>query len=152
MPLHTRKIKEKLPLHSLNNTTMYKLKIKVTKEHIENAKMCGADPNLKGHNKGLYMVQNCAVALAIRDIFPKAMVTSLKLYPFGKHALITEEMNMFLPSRAQIFIHLFDKLTPEERIEKLPEIEFTIRVPQSVIDKINIDSLKEHETLELIEH
>lgn len=94
---------------------------------------------------------NCAVALAVRDIFPKAEVMSECIQPFGKSIQEIE-----LPEEAVLFISTFDRLkhAPEARLG-MPEISFEIDVPMEVIEKIGIDEakeiLKKSETLELVE-
>ena len=122
---------------------MTKLKIKVTKEILERSKYCGGGD--------LNVSQNCAVALAVRDIFPKAAVDGDYIWP---DADIKEGL-MPLPREVSAYIIEFDNLYPQDR-PKLPEIEFEVEIPDSVIEKINIEELKpllqNHPTLQLIEN
>jgi hypothetical protein len=133
------------------------LRIKVTKEHIEKAKNCEV---------GEYQ-QNCAIALAVRDIFPYAHV---ELGFFFLDALLFElwlkthkpsSLKRFetqhaikLPKKAKDFISIFDEATPEDRV-KLPELEFEVDIPDHILEEhINIEEIKEilngHPTLSLV--
>lgn len=136
---------------------MYTLKIKVTKEILEKSKYCGG-------NMG-----SCAIAQAVRDIFPTAIVgfVDMALFspdikevgneawmdfwykfkhekPKDNHISVSEEMYQF--------ISLFDR-TPEEERPNLPEQEFEINLCDKVIEKINIEEIKSvlenHPTLQL---
>lgn len=107
------------------------LKIKVTKEILERSKMCGDSSDAE-------TLTNCAIALAIRGIFPRAVVTDTSFRPFGYDKAKTR---ICLPISARVFINQFDESSPEERID-LPEIGFTISIPDEVIEKINIEELR----------
>lgn len=115
-----------------------KLKISVTKEILEKSHNCSETQ----------VAMNCAIALAVRDIFPDACVGPIGIRPFSNQIAIT------LPKNARQFIGQFDSSTPEERMEMSP-ITFEIEVPDEVIELINIDELKpllqNHPTLELLE-
>ena len=127
-----------------------KLKIKVTKEIIEKAKYCGTVSNL-------HTGQNCAVALAVRDIFPKAWVTRILILPFptiietvwGKSVDIDVPERIVLDVQTTNFIDNFDTYKPEDR-HKLPEYKFEVEVPQIIIDRINIEDITKSRTLELV--
>ena len=118
---------------------MTKLKIKVTKDILERSKMCLT-------NVGY----NCAVALAVRDIFPRAWVEDDCIMPVS-----VEQTKIPLPESATDFISKFDRYDAEERVN-MPELEFEISIPDEVIEKINIEELKpllqNHPTLQLIEN
>lgn len=122
---------------------MTKLKITVTKEVLEKSKYCGTEA-------GGTPTENCAIAVAIRDLFPGAAVgrSAIFFYPVQNSQPITQ-----LPEIAQEFIHRFDNLTPDKRI-KMDPVSFEIEIPDVVINSINIDELKplleNHPTLELI--
>ncbi len=126
----------------------YKLNIKVTKEILEKSKMCGKN------KVGL----NCAIALAIRDIFPSAWITGSKILIdpiFLKEGCgIKSKLAIKLPIEAIHFIHEFDRIKPKRRV-LMNEISFDIDIPDAVIEELNIDELKEvlkeSKTLELIE-
>ena len=123
---------------------MTKLKIKVTKEILERSKMCGTDD-------GKSVSQNCAVAHSVRDILPNAAVDGDNIWP---NSSLNDEL-IPLPIEAKIYISKFDYTHPDDR-PSLPEIEFEIEIPDSVIEKINIDEIKplliNHPNLELIEN
>ena len=112
-------------------------KITITKQIIEHSKYCGT--NNDAHTVG----NNCAVATALIDIFPNVHVTSNQFFPFGIDNKDQPAVSIPLPLIAQQFIKLFDGfcLTPRLRL-LLPEFEFTIDIPDEVIEQINIDEVK----------
>lgn len=139
----------------------YKLKINITKEILERSKFCnyipGTDRRISWHqhrdNPSLTPTINCAIALAVRDIFPLAQVEEETIEVY------TEDNSDFpvlinLPGKAGYFIRNFDINTPEERVSMKP-ISFEIDVPDQVIESINIDEVKDiiskKDILELIE-
>src|ERR1041385_86718 len=111
-------------------------KIRITKDIISQCKYCGID------NDVYEMGRNCAIAFALRDIFPQVYVTNFFVFPFGIDQ--GQALKMELPLIAQQFIKLFDGfyLTPNLRL-LLPEFDFTIDIPNEVIDTINIDEIKQ---------
>ena len=128
---------------------MTRLTIKVTKDIIEKSRFCGQVKDL--HNSSTH----CAIALAIRDIFPDARVSPNHIYPFGPIFLNNDDMKRVyiqLPKEAIIFISIFDNMDACQRLE-LAEITFDIEIPDIVIEKIDIDELKpllaNHPTLAL---
>ena len=137
-----------------------KLKITVTKEIYEKSALCGS-----GFYPG-FVADNCAVALAVRDVFPDASVgTKCISVPAGNGK--THHL-MQLPEIAREMIGRFDDVTisigglvyresPEYlalvtkmRCE-LPEFSFEIDVPEEVIESIDVSSVYEgHPTLEFV--
>ena len=117
---------------------LLQLKIAITKEIIEQCKNCG------NGNEEHEIGKNCAVAYALMDIFPDVYVTNYYAYPFGIGYEKEEALKITLPTIAQQFIKLFDgfSLTPKLRL-LLPEFEFTIDVPDEVVEQINIDEVRE---------
>ena len=113
-------------------------KIRITKDIIEQCKNCGAT------NDQFEISRNCAIALALQDIFPEVYVTNYYIFPLGISDETRKDVKIFLPVVAQQFIKLFDgfSLMPNLRL-LLPEFEFTIDVPDEVIDEINIDEIIE---------
>ena len=109
-------------------------KITISKEIIAQCKNCGTD------NDARLVENNCAIAIALTDVFPKVYVTNLFIFPFG----IDSELRIPMPLIAQQFINLFDgfRLMPGLRI-LLPAFEFTIDIPDEVVEQINIDDVKE---------
>lgn len=101
------------------------LTIHITKEVLEESKNCSG---AKG--------RTCAVAVAIRHIWPKAYVCTDEAYLNGKWYKDVAK----LPLMAQNFIDGFDRSTPEVRIAMEP-ISFNIVVPDEVINQINIDEV-----------
>lgn len=125
----------------------YKLKIKITKQILKDSMMCGTIDSRKAGNS---ISKSCAVALAVREVFPNAIVGPSTIRPVS--TIFTE---IKLPKDATDYILLFDSLTsrPEARLA-LPEFEFEIRIPEVVINQINLDEvrevLKNSKTLELV--
>ena len=110
-------------------------KIAITKEIIAQSKNCGT-----GNDDARLIENNCAIAVALADIFPSVYVTNLFIFPFG----IDSELKIPMPLIAQQFINLFDgfRLMPGLRI-LLPAFEFTIDIPDEVVEQINIEEVKE---------
>lgn len=118
-----------------------KLKIIITKEIIEKSHMCGTEgfPRI--------ISQNCAVALAVRDIFPLASIGPVSIKLFVKN-----HFELLLPEEARAFIHDFDMLrttNPKARLGLRP-FEFEIELPELLIDQIKIDDIYKSETLEIV--
>jgi hypothetical protein len=111
--------------------------IKVTKEILAMSKECGI------HNRE-NIGENCAIAHAVKDIFPDVSVTGSHFYPFGidkKNPI--DDLKIELPKIAQDFIKIFDSLTAIHKVRmRLPEFEFEIFIPDKVIAQINIDDAK----------
>lgn len=114
------------------------LKIAITKEIIEQCKNCGSE------NEEHEIGNNCAVAFALMDIFPDVYITNYYIFPFGIEHEKEQNLKIPLPIIAQQFIKLFDgfRITPKLRL-LLPEFEFTIDVPDEVIEEINIEEVRE---------
>jgi len=113
-------------------------KIAITKEIISHCKNCGTG------NEAPRIENNCAIAFALADIFPKVYVTNLCIFPFGIDGNKENDIKIPIPIIAQQFIKLFDGfyLMPNLR-PSLPEFEFTIEISAEVLDNINIDEIKE---------
>jgi hypothetical protein len=113
-------------------------KIAITKEIISLCKNCGTG------NEAHLVENNCAIAFALADIFPKVYVTNLFIFPFGIDGDKENDIKIPIPLIAQQFIKLFDgfRLTPRLRL-LLPEFEFTIDIPDEVIEQINIDEVRD---------
>lgn len=122
-----------------------KLKIKVTKEILEASKLCSTEP------LDFEVGKNCAVALAVREIFPNAWVRTDSIEPFGAHIKNEYKFKIHLPEEAIDFIREFDESNPSTRIQMNP-IEFEVDIPQAVINNIDISQLdlSKSKTLELI--
>lgn len=119
-----------------------KILIKVTKDVLERSKMCSVD-GLGIANK------NCAIAVAIRDLFPHANV--------AQYSCTLDELDIntkiVLPRDVSDFIESFDSSSPSKRVLMTP-FSFEIEVPEYVISKIGIGQvykvLSESRTLELV--
>ena len=125
-----------------------KMKIKVTKEILKKSMWC--HPN----QGNCFVGTSCAIALSVIDIFPDGYVGENSIFPFWGE----NNLEIKLPKEPIVFIESFDALVqnPIERL-KLPELEFEIEIPDSVISQIgngNIDEVKtiiqNSETLELV--
>lgn len=116
------------------------LRIKITKDVLKRSMMCGVDDDCD-------ISTSCAIAHAVRDVFPNAAVSLNDIYVYGKLG----EHSITLPVDAKLFISRFDALiiAPEKRLD-LPEFEFEVEVPASIVDMINIDALLLSPTLELV--
>jgi len=132
---------------------MTKLKIKVTKEILEKSKYCIATGKADKGGAGF----NCAVALAIRDIFPDAWIHRDTITPFSFSDNNTEAYfggaRIHLPNEAIEYIKEFDA-TPFGMRTSMPEIEFEVEIPDEIIERISIEELRplleNHPTLELV--
>jgi hypothetical protein len=120
-----------------------KLQINITKKILSRAMFCGTALATGATS------ENCAIALAVRDLFPQAIVTTDTIYYMCINA------NSLLPTEARAFIEVFDDLVeiPENRLN-LEEFSFEINVPEEVIDSIGLEQvhaiLENHTTMQLI--
>ena len=112
-------------------------KIAITKDIIRAAKDCGRE------NDDYTIGRNCAIAIALKDLFPDVFVTGYDIYPFGNGSDKRNSIRIALPQVAQHFIRLFDgfSLTPRLRL-LLPEFEFNIEISDELIEQIDIGELK----------
>jgi hypothetical protein len=120
-----------------------KLKIKITKSVIDRSLNCGTD--------GRSISQSCGIAVAIRDLFPKAAIwgedwtsnTSLSCQ-FIKS---TEDMKDFV-------IEFDSYLGDVQKLYSLVGKEFEIDIPDEIIDEIGISQatqiINTSESLELV--
>lgn len=129
---------------TVKNIKIMKLKIKVTKEILEATKNCGVDGFKLPNAKNGAPAYNCAITLACQEIFPNCSTAPVAIW-LGV-GLFDE---ILLPTIAREFIYKFDNLKPEERV-LLEPIEFEVDLPESIIDNININDLKNSKTLEII--
>lgn len=128
---------------------MTKLKISVTKDILEKTKLCGHYNNDTNN-----VVSNCAVALAVRDIFPHAQVGYGTIAPFSaSNDLSYYNLSIDLPEEVTHYIKAFDRLSPDKR-PSLHEIEFEVEICDEIINKIDIQEvqniLRNHPTLSLV--
>jgi hypothetical protein len=125
---------------------MTKLKITLTKEILEQSKMCGLLPEHNGTGNG----DRCAIAMAVHPVFPLAYVCTDEIHPYGVGG---GTAIILLPTIARNFINCFDFKSPDERVKMSP-VFFEIEIPDEIIEKINIDELRplltNHPTLELV--
>lgn len=114
-----------------------KLQVRITKEILQLSAYCG---HIK--EQGKYMLSddesvavgcNCAIALAIRDIFPKAMVGPTTILPFGEEPFSTCFSEIDLPEEAIAFVREFDDCMPEKR-RKMKACKFEVEIPDDVLD------------------
>lgn len=124
-----------------------KILIKVTKEVLERSKFCNRDTCSVPHN--------CAIANAVRELFPSAAVyySGISLFNLAASMLSDYDQcdNAALPDSALSFIRSFDQLPPMLRVNMKP-FSFEIEVPEFVIQSIGINTvykvLSESKTLE----
>ena len=111
--------------------------IKITKEILAGSKECGT------HNDLEKIGNNCAIALAVKDIFPNVFVTTHHIYPFGIDDDRYNRLSIPLPGVALNFIKIFDSLRSIHNARLcLPEFEFNIDIPDEIISLIDIDEVK----------
>jgi hypothetical protein len=117
-----------------------KLTIKITKDILERSKLCGLDNKLIG--------KNCAIACAVRDIFPYTEVTDTKIFLFDREIPDDEYRpneaicKIPLPKEATEFIVEFDNTSSRNR-PFMNSVEFDIEIPDEIIEKIvDIEDIK----------
>lgn len=113
-------------------------KIVITKQILEASRLCGIENDL------FTIGRNCAIANAMKHIFPDIFVSGYDIFPFGAgNDDSIKQIRLPLPVVAQHFVRLFDgfRLTPALRL-LLPEFEFNIDIPDEVIALINIDEIR----------
>lgn len=116
-----------------------KILIKVTKDILKRSAGCRAMDGA-----------NCAIALAVRELFPKARI-GVNVMTFTGDTNDTYE----LPENAKLFIRAFENLAfrPSLRLY-LEAFSFEMTVPSHVVDQIGISEaykvLSESKTLELV--
>jgi len=112
-------------------------KIKVTKEILALSKDCG-------QNEIEIIGKNCAIALAMKDIFPEVFVSGYYIHPFGSDDEDPmANLEIPLPKIAQDFVRLFDSLSAIPGVRPmLPEFEFEISIPDEIIAEINIEEVR----------
>lgn len=95
--------------------------------------------------------QNCAIALAIKDIFPDSWVGAAGI-DIDYNGIFNKVID--LPEEVIHFIKEFDKNSPEQRID-MTSISFDIEIPNNVVETINIEDIKplliNHPTLQLVD-
>jgi len=110
--------------------------IRITKAILAESKTCGTQ-----HDAGI-IGENCAIAMALKDLFPAVMVTCSEIYPYGISGEV-RHLKIPLPKIALDFINVFDSLRPIHNVrDLLPEFEFEIPIPDEVISRINIEELR----------
>lgn len=139
-----------------------KILIKVTKEIIAQTAMCGISDDLKN------IASNCAIAVAVRDLIPDALVlddyeiccsrldTIITLPPVAEKFIIQFDGILVRAVTGRDIvsqIELITKQVIEERM-RLQPVEFEVDLPDEFIDLISIDEVKRivnaSPTLELV--
>ena len=113
-----------------------KLRIRVTRDILQKAAYCG---HIKENGKwtasdheSVAVACNCAIALAVRHIFPLAIVGPDTIIPFGDTKYSSCFSEIQLPIEAQCFIREFDDLMPADRKTMTP-LEFEVEIPDDVL-------------------
>jgi hypothetical protein len=114
-------------------------KISITKQILEESKFCSS-----GKDDVKITGENCAIANALKYLFPHVYVTGHDIYPFGSNENhIYKYFRIELPQIAKDFIRVFDSLCRMPRTRTLlPEFEFEISLPDEIIAGVNIDEIK----------
>jgi hypothetical protein len=133
-----------------------KLKIKITKEILTKSSLCGKTPEYFVKFKRKMIGDNCAIALAVKEIFPDAYVNGYTISPFGRVTAANyskTKVFIMLPEVAKQFVSRFDQASTEHRCSMSP-FEFEVTIPEAVLDVITIDDLtriaETSETLEVV--
>lgn len=124
-----------------------KITIKITKEILERSKFCGTGYELdKPEHQCSNIASNCAFALAVREIAPKAIVDCGFIYWDGKKTYSQKERDQKMMSRwsedMTDFIINFDSCSAIERVA-MEEKSFETEIPDAYIDSIGIDQALE---------
>ena len=97
------------------------LQINITKDTLRQSMNCGHNP----------VTLSCAIACAVREIWPNAIITSTMIHADGD---LFSKHNIPLPDSATNFIRKFDRRSPEERAAMRP-FSFTVEVTETMIPK-----------------
>jgi hypothetical protein len=101
--------------------------IRISQEIIARAKFCGQD-ELRS------IGDNCAIALALHDLFDDVFVTGNHIHPFGFDQEGKNEMTIEVPVIARNFIRVFDSLVAMPGVRLLiPEFDFDI-IPDKLLE------------------
>lgn len=116
-----------------------KIKIHVTKEIYQRSWQCGAE------GTGI-IGNNCAVALAVREICPGAFVSNTSIFWIDQETglLCRNTPRSSLPAEVQRRVADFDSLgdtNPERRLS-LGEFSFVVDFPDELVDKIGINEVQ----------
>jgi hypothetical protein len=127
----------------------YILTVHITKELVEQTKMCGFLPSGKRSDDEENPINTtCLFAEAFRTIFPQAWVDEAEVWPFG-----ISGPPMPLPDQATSLIQLFDMLGPTERVATIHEEDINIPIPDYILEKLDISEvtrqLENHPVLSL---
>lgn len=116
-----------------------KIRIHVTKEIYQRSWRCGAgDTGIVGNN--------CAVALAVREICPQALVSSTLIFWLDQGTKVSyhNTPTSSLPAEVQRRIIDFDllgEINPGKRLS-LGEFSFVVDFPDELVDKIGINEVQ----------
>lgn len=102
------------------------LTIHITKEVLRQSSKCSKKKTT-----------NCAIAVAVRHIWPTAIICGANDNWFYKH---NRNLTFGVHGEALGFTGEFDMASPEERIAMKP-FSFDIEVPDEVLETINIDEV-----------
>lgn len=123
-----------------------KMKIKVTRQILIDSRLCGAKDDEE-------VPSNCAIALAVRQLFPDAFVGARYIDPFYHSEEISHAGHIVLPIAAQNFITEFDSYTMIQRL-RMPHLEFEVDIPDVIINALPLPDIskliKDSRTLELV--
>lgn len=131
-----------------------RIKIKVTKELLQKAVLCGTECDThprRREGKGV----NCVVALAIQEILPNAYIGTYSVFSHSR--CNDDDILCNLPSCVTEFIIHFDSLSGHPSLRLLmDEFDFEIDLPERAFDGVNLSEvykiLSESKILELAEN
>src|SRR5687768_2602043 len=109
---------------------MTKIRINITKDILQKSRMCST------------RADNCAFALAVRDLFSGCAVGTKLIYPFFDNATGSDIQFLSFPITEEMtaFIKRFDKSSPEE-IDQMEEQSFELEIPDWAIEQMDISDV-----------
>jgi hypothetical protein len=126
-------------MENVNCNMPVNFNIRVTKLVLEKSKYCSSE----GHDQQM-IGEHCAIAVALKDLFPDVYVSGNNIHPFGFNATSSYyNLSIELPQVAKDFIKVFDSLCKMPSVRcLLPEFDFDISIPENIIAEIRIDEIK----------
>lgn len=121
------------------------IRIKITNEILKESLYCGKINTCKS------IGETCAFALAVRDIFPNAIVLPDCMIPFPPTDWKMDAKSINISKEMKQFIKCFDDMTVSQRTF-LTEKDFNLELPDWVIDQIDISSIVNSLNAKLVEN
>ena len=116
-----------------------KIKIKITKAVLRESADCSPKKHLA---TGKSVGENCAFAVAVRDLLPRAAVGYTSIFPFGTGYHPDHPSTFSISHEMTEFIKKFDRSSEVERLA-FNEEEFELDLPEWVVGKIGDENIEE---------